>query len=58
MGFSGRAWREQLEQAEIRKRDETKELQVFFNMLLYVIFVFLFFKNSYFVKDLIYCVKQ
>lgn len=26
--FSGRAWREKLEQAEIRKREETKELQV------------------------------
>lgn len=24
----GRAWREKLEQAEIRKREETKELQV------------------------------
>lgn len=26
--FSGRAWREKLEQAEIRKREETKDLQV------------------------------
>lgn len=26
--FSDRAWREKLEQAEIRKREETKELQV------------------------------
>lgn len=26
--FPGRAWREKLEKAEIRKREETKELQV------------------------------